>query len=69
MERNEGLAFALRPELGALRRRLEELAGRPVRMSGSGSTLFTLAATDTDAAKVATAWQEQVPVVRNERLL
>ena len=35
-------AFALRPELGELRSRLERDVGQPVRMSGSGSTLFTL---------------------------
>jgi 4-diphosphocytidyl-2-C-methyl-D-erythritol kinase len=38
----EPLAFGIRPELGVLREQLEALAGRPVRMSGSGSTLFTL---------------------------
>ena len=35
-------AFALRPPLGELRQRLERALGQPVRMSGSGSTLFTL---------------------------
>jgi 4-diphosphocytidyl-2-C-methyl-D-erythritol kinase len=35
-------AFALRPELGQLRSQLEADLARPVRMSGSGSTLFTL---------------------------
>ncbi len=35
-------AFALRPDLGELRSRLERTLGRVVRMSGSGSTLFTL---------------------------
>jgi 4-diphosphocytidyl-2C-methyl-D-erythritol kinase len=35
-------AFDLRPDLGALRRQLELAAGRPVRLSGSGSSLFTL---------------------------
>ena len=35
-------AFAIKPELGDLRARLERDLGRPVRMSGSGSTLFTL---------------------------
>lgn len=38
----EPAAFAVAPELGELRRRAEEIAGQPVRMSGSGSTLFTL---------------------------
>jgi 4-diphosphocytidyl-2-C-methyl-D-erythritol kinase len=35
-------AFAIRPDLGDLRTRLESELGQPVRMSGSGSTLFTL---------------------------
>jgi 4-diphosphocytidyl-2-C-methyl-D-erythritol kinase len=35
-------AFALQPQLPRLRHRLERLLRRPVRMSGSGSSLFTL---------------------------
>jgi 4-diphosphocytidyl-2C-methyl-D-erythritol kinase len=35
-------AFSIAPQLGALRERIENLLGRPVRMSGSGSSLFTL---------------------------
>lgn len=35
-------AFALRPDLGHLRQQAERILDRPVRMSGSGSTLFTL---------------------------
>ena len=35
-------AFAIRPELADLRRSLQETLGRIVRMSGSGSSLFTL---------------------------
>lgn len=38
----EAPAFALRPELDALRRSIERDLGRTVRMSGSGSSLFTL---------------------------
>jgi 4-diphosphocytidyl-2-C-methyl-D-erythritol kinase len=38
----EAPAFSLRSELGELRNRLENTMGRPVRMSGSGSSLFTL---------------------------
>lgn len=38
----EAPAFAICPELGDLRERAERLAGRTVRMSGSGSSLFTL---------------------------
>jgi 4-diphosphocytidyl-2-C-methyl-D-erythritol kinase len=39
----EEAAFSIRPELGGLREELERELGRVVRMSGSGSTLFTLA--------------------------
>jgi 4-diphosphocytidyl-2-C-methyl-D-erythritol kinase len=35
-------AFAIAPRLGELRNRIERIVGRPVRMSGSGSSLFTL---------------------------
>jgi 4-diphosphocytidyl-2-C-methyl-D-erythritol kinase len=35
-------AFTIEPSLGELRQRLERTIGRPVRMSGSGSSLFTL---------------------------
>jgi 4-diphosphocytidyl-2C-methyl-D-erythritol kinase len=35
-------AFALDPALGRLRQSTESQLGRPVRMSGSGSSLFTL---------------------------
>ena len=35
-------AFDIAPELGALRARIERKIDRPVRMSGSGSSLFTL---------------------------
>ncbi|HEY1684931.1 MAG TPA: 4-(cytidine 5'-diphospho)-2-C-methyl-D-erythritol kinase [Tepidisphaeraceae bacterium] len=38
----EAPAFALFPELAALRDRIERTLNRPVRMSGSGSSLFTL---------------------------
>ncbi|HEY2589807.1 MAG TPA: 4-(cytidine 5'-diphospho)-2-C-methyl-D-erythritol kinase [Tepidisphaeraceae bacterium] len=47
-------AFAIAPQLGELRRRIERIAGRPVRMSGSGSSLFTLF-DEEDAAKEASA--------------
>ncbi len=48
----EKAAFSLRPELGAMRVAAQELLARPVRMSGSGSTLFTLfdAREEADAA-------------------
>jgi len=35
-------AFSLRPDLGDLRMEIENSLHRPVRMSGSGSSLFTL---------------------------
>lgn len=38
----EPAAFSLAPALGELRDRVERALQRPVRMSGSGSTLFTL---------------------------
>lgn len=38
----EAPAFAISPDLARLRNAAENVAGRPVRMSGSGSTLFTL---------------------------
>ena len=38
----EAPAFNIAPQLGNLRERVEDLLGRPVRMSGSGSSLFTL---------------------------
>ncbi|MEL7237961.1 MAG: 4-(cytidine 5'-diphospho)-2-C-methyl-D-erythritol kinase, partial [Planctomycetota bacterium] len=53
----ESAAFALHPTLATLRHELEEHLSRPVRMSGSGSTLFTLF---NDAAQ-AKAAAEQVP--------
>jgi 4-diphosphocytidyl-2C-methyl-D-erythritol kinase len=38
----EPAAFCLRPDLSELREGIEQVLGRPVRMSGSGSSLFTL---------------------------
>ncbi|HWP39973.1 MAG TPA: 4-(cytidine 5'-diphospho)-2-C-methyl-D-erythritol kinase [Tepidisphaeraceae bacterium] len=38
----EPAAFALCPRLSTLRQQLEQALNRPVRMSGSGSSLFTL---------------------------
>lgn len=48
-------AFAIEPRLDALRRDLERQLGRIVRMSGSGSTLFTLydSAEEAEAAAMA----------------
>lgn len=49
----EAPAFALCPELGMLRAAIESLLQRPVRMSGSGSSLFTLFDDEADAASAA----------------
>jgi 4-diphosphocytidyl-2-C-methyl-D-erythritol kinase len=49
-------AFGIRPALGTLRGRIESALGRPVRMSGSGSSLFTLC----DGQGEAGAWAERV---------
>jgi 4-diphosphocytidyl-2-C-methyl-D-erythritol kinase len=51
----EPAAFSLRPDLGALRERIESSAGRPVRMSGSGSSLFTLYDAEDEARGAAKA--------------
>ena len=50
----EAPAFQISPQLGQLRADLEQALGRIVRMSGSGSTLFTLF-DEEDAAKKAAA--------------
>ena len=49
----EPAAFVVNPQLARLRARCEAKLGRPVRMSGSGSTLFTLydVAADAKAAQ------------------
>ena len=50
--------FHLDPKIGHLRKQLETLAKRPVRMTGSGSSLFTLAETDDDARDIARRWSK-----------
>jgi len=45
--------FSLVPELGQLRQRVESIVDRPVRMSGSGSSLFTLFDTREEAESAA----------------
>ncbi|MEM7809126.1 MAG: hypothetical protein AAF561_13540 [Planctomycetota bacterium] len=57
----EPAAFVIEPSLGKLRSDCEKKLGRPVRMSGSGSTLFTLYDSD-DEAKVAS---KQLDTVRS----
>lgn len=49
----ERAAFAIEPRLAELRQSLEEKLGRTVRMSGSGSTLFTLFDDRSDAITTA----------------
>jgi 4-diphosphocytidyl-2-C-methyl-D-erythritol kinase len=46
-------AFALRPDLADLRAKIESQISRPVRMSGSGSSLFTLADDSSEAQSLA----------------
>ncbi|NQU45202.1 4-(cytidine 5'-diphospho)-2-C-methyl-D-erythritol kinase [bacterium] len=55
----EELAFGIEPRLGHLRAKLEQIAARPVRMSGSGSTLYTLAASRQEAEEIAQTWASQ----------
>jgi 4-diphosphocytidyl-2-C-methyl-D-erythritol kinase len=59
----EAPAFALHPELGHLRDTLEKLARQPVRMTGSGSTLFTLCKTKKHAQDIADAWTDHCKTV------
>jgi 4-diphosphocytidyl-2C-methyl-D-erythritol kinase len=49
----EAPAFVICPELDRLRVRIETFVGRPVRMSGSGSSLFTLYDAQAEAAAAA----------------
>jgi 4-diphosphocytidyl-2-C-methyl-D-erythritol kinase len=49
----EPAAFAVQPLVGQLRTSLEASLDRPVRMSGSGSTLFTLYDTEAEAKHAA----------------
>ena len=49
----EAPAFAISPSLGALRGDAEQFLGRPLRMSGSGSSLFTLYDTEGEARPAA----------------
>ncbi|QOV92208.1 4-(cytidine 5'-diphospho)-2-C-methyl-D-erythritol kinase [Humisphaera borealis] len=48
----EAPAFAIRPELEAIRLKAERKSVRPVRMSGSGSSLFTLFGDERTATEV-----------------
>jgi 4-diphosphocytidyl-2-C-methyl-D-erythritol kinase len=60
----EAPAFAINPDLGNLRRSMEGKIGRPVRMSGSGSSLFTLF----DEQNEARDWAERFGDQKNVRV-
>ena len=58
----EGPVFALHPEVGRLAHRMREAGAGTVLMSGSGASVFALAASESDAAKIrqaipATFWR------------
>ena len=55
-------AFDLHPELRQLHQQAQELLDRPVRMSGSGSSLFTLYDTLPDAERAAQITREQLHI-------
>ena len=55
-------AFSLRPDLGVLRQTAEQHLSRPVRMSGSGSTLFTLFDTQQESETAAREIQTRLNV-------
>lgn len=57
----EAPAFTIVPELGELRKQMERLVGRVVRMTGSGSTLFTLAADQHDARDIESRLHANLP--------
>lgn len=57
-------AYDMHPELGRLQQRAQQLLDRPVRMSGSGSSLFTLYDTLPDAARAAEHLREQIHIDR-----
>jgi 4-diphosphocytidyl-2-C-methyl-D-erythritol kinase len=58
-------AFAIAPRLGELRSAIEQSLARPVRMSGSGSSLFTLF----DTKNEATAAAEKITSMHGVRAL
>lgn len=58
----EAPAFDLSPALADLRCACERLVGQPVRMSGSGSTLFTLYEGLDEAAEVASRIERELKV-------
>jgi 4-diphosphocytidyl-2C-methyl-D-erythritol kinase len=64
----EAPAFALKPELAELRGEISSRLSRPVRMSGSGSSLFTLfdSANDAQLAQVIATRQIGVKAIAVE---
>jgi 4-diphosphocytidyl-2-C-methyl-D-erythritol kinase len=58
----ESPAFAIAPELAALRGSAERIAGRPVRMSGSGSALFTLYDSQAQAREASAVLREALGI-------
>lgn len=58
----EPAAFAIRPQLGELRRALETKLSRIVRMSGSGSSLFTLCDSADEAESLARRARDEMSV-------
>jgi 4-diphosphocytidyl-2C-methyl-D-erythritol kinase len=58
----EPAAFSLRADLGELRQALERLLGRVVRMSGSGSSLFTLSENADEARSLASEAADKMNV-------
>ncbi|MBC8108153.1 MAG: hypothetical protein H7Z14_16325, partial [Anaerolineae bacterium] len=57
-------AYDMHPELRRLQQQAQELLERPVRMSGSGSSLFTLYDTLPDAAEAAEKLRERIHIDR-----
>jgi 4-diphosphocytidyl-2-C-methyl-D-erythritol kinase len=53
-------AFEIAPPLGELRERIEKVLSRPVRMSGSGSSLFTLFDSREQASEAAETVERQM---------
>jgi 4-diphosphocytidyl-2-C-methyl-D-erythritol kinase len=60
----EPAAFAIEPSLAALRSDIEQRLSRPMRMSGSGSSLFSLFDSEAEARDVAMLISERTAVVR-----
>lgn len=55
-------AFGFYPELGRLQTAMQRLAGRPVRLTGSGSGLFALSDEQGEASRLADRWRRELGV-------